>query len=214
VLRGRQARIRRLDLNQCRAAADIFNIENIYAPSGAAFAWRRDMSITDKAWSPYVAGIIIGLLQIPAFLLIETALGASSSYVTVGGLIASWIDPSILKIDYVARHIAATGKNWWQVALVISIAIGAFLSMKSSGAVRAPISPIWARALGSHSSAKRYAVAFGAGFLMLFGARIADGCTSGHGLSGMAQLAVGSTVAVAAMFVGGIATAMLLLRRI
>jgi hypothetical protein len=172
------------------------------------------MSITDKAWSPYIAGIIIGLLQIPAFLLIETALGASSSYVTIGGLVASWIDPSILKIDYVARHVAATGKNWWQVALVIGIAIGAFLSMKLSGAVRAPISPIWARALGSHSSAKRYAVAFGAGFLMLFGARIADGCTSGHGLSGMAQLAVGSTVAVAAMFVGGIATAMLLLRRI
>ena len=52
------------------------------------------------------------------------------------------------------------------------------------------------------------------GFLMLFGARIADGCTSGHGISGMAQLAVGSTVAVAAMFVGGIATATLVLRRI
>ena len=49
---------------------------------------------------------------------------------------------------------------------------------------------------------------------MLFGARIADGCTSGHGISGMAQLAVGSTVAVAAMFLGGIATATLVLRRI
>ena len=49
---------------------------------------------------------------------------------------------------------------------------------------------------------------------LLLGARIADGCTSGHGLSGMAQLAVGSTVAVAAMFTGGIATATLLLRRI
>jgi uncharacterized membrane protein YedE/YeeE len=49
---------------------------------------------------------------------------------------------------------------------------------------------------------------------LLLGARIADGCTSGHGLSGVAQLAVGSTVAVTAMFVGGIATAMLLLRRI
>ena len=43
---------------------------------------------------------------------------------------------------------------------------------------------------------------------MLFGARIADGCTSGHGLSGMAQLSVGSTVAVAAMFAGGIVTAL------
>src|SRR6476661_4618249 len=107
--------------------------------------------LTKQAWSPYFAGIVIGLLQIPAFLLIETALGASSSYVTVGGLIASWVDPSILKIDYVAKHLALTGKNWWQVALVGGIAIGAFISMKLSGAQRQAISPIWTRALGSAS---------------------------------------------------------------
>ena len=171
-------------------------------------------NLSDRAWSPYVAGVVIGLLQIPAFLLIETALGASSSYVTVGGLIASWVDPSVVKIDYVARHVATTGKNWWQVALVIGVAIGALLSSRLSGAVRSSASPIWSRALGSRSPALRYGVAFLAGFVMLFGARIADGCTSGHGLSGVAQLAVGSIVAVAAMFVGGIAAASLVLRRI
>jgi uncharacterized protein len=171
-------------------------------------------ALREKAWSPYAAGILIGLLQIPAFLIIETALGASSSYVTVGGLLASWIDPSILEIDYVARHVAAAAKNWWQVALVGGIAVGAFLSAQLSGARRKPISPIWTRALGSASPAKRYAIAFIAGFLMLLGARIADGCTSGHGLSGTAQLAVGSIVAVLAMFAGGIGTALLALRRI
>jgi uncharacterized membrane protein YedE/YeeE len=170
--------------------------------------------LSDKAWSPYVAGIVIGLLQIPAFLIIETALGASSSYVTVGGLIASWIDPSILQIDYVAKHVAATAKNWWQVALVVGIAVGAFLSSRLSGALRRPVSPIWSHALGTDAPGRRYLLAFVAGFLMLFGARIADGCTSGHGLSGLAQLAVGSTVAVAAMFAGGIGAAFLLLRRI
>jgi uncharacterized membrane protein YedE/YeeE len=171
-------------------------------------------SLADRAWSPYVAGILIGLLQIPAFLIIETALGASSSYVTIGTLIASWIDPSILSIGYAANHVAATAKNWWQVALVGGIAIGAFASARWSGARRRAISPIWTRALGSPSPVRRYAVAFAGGFVMLLGARVADGCTSGHGLSGMAQLAVGSTVAVAAMFSGGIATAFLVLRRI
>ena len=170
--------------------------------------------LSQKAWSPYLAGIVIGLLQIPAFLIIETALGASSSYVTVGGIIAAWFDPALLNVGYVARHVAVTAKNWWQVALVGGVALGAFISMTMSGARRQAISPIWQRALGSASPAKRYAVAFFGGFIMLFGARIADGCTSGHGLSGMAQLAVGSTVAVAAMFVGGIATATLVLRRI
>lgn len=172
------------------------------------------LSLRDKAWSPYAAGIVIGLLQIPAFLMIDTALGASSSYVTIGGLIASWVDPSVLQIDYVAKHLTATAKNWWQVALVVGIAIGAFASAKLSSTMRSGISPIWSRALGSPSPGRRYAVAFVAGFLMLLGARIADGCTSGHGLSGMAQLAVSSTIAVAAMFAGGIAAAFLLLRRI
>jgi len=171
-------------------------------------------SIFDKAWSPYVAGVVIGLLQIPAFLMIETALGASSSYVTVGAFLWGLLDPSLLKIDYVARHLAPSAKNLWQVALVIGIAAGAFASMRLSGARRQPVSPIWARALGTPSPALRYAVAFVAGFLMLFGARIADGCTSGHGLSGIAQLSVGSTVAVAAMFAGGIVTASLALRRL
>ena len=173
-----------------------------------------DVSLRDRAWSPYLAGVVIGLLQVPAFLLIETALGASSSYVTIGGLLASTVDPSIAQIDYVAKHIAATGKNWWQVALVVGIALGAFASMRLSGARRQPVSPIWTRALGTASVPIRYAVAFAGGFLMLLGARLADGCTSGHGLSGVAQLAVSSTIAVAAMFAGGIAVALLRLRRI
>ena len=171
------------------------------------------ISVREKAWSPYVSGIAIGLLQVPAFLLIDTALGTSSSYVTVGASLVSWIDPGIANIDYAARHMAASGKNWWQVALVLGIAIGAFVSMRASGARRQAISPIWARALGTSNPKVRYAVAFGAGFLMLFGARLADGCTSGHGLSGVAQLAVSSSVAVTAMFVGGIVTALVALRR-
>src|SRR5215510_12010082 len=155
--------------------------------------------LTKQVWSPYAAGIVIGLLQIPAFLLIESALGTSTAYVTVVRTFASWFDPSI--------HDAPTSRNWWQVALLVGIAMGAFMSMRLSGARRHTISPIWQRALGSSSAARRYAVAFVGGFLLLIGARIADGCTSGHGLSGVAQLAVGSTVAVAAMFAGGIATA-------
>ncbi|MEE4378192.1 MAG: YeeE/YedE thiosulfate transporter family protein, partial [Candidatus Competibacteraceae bacterium] len=47
---------------------------------------------------------------------------------------------------------------------------------------------------------------------LLLGARIAGGCTSGHGISGIAQLAVGSMLAVAAMFAGGILVAMLFKR--
>ena len=77
---------------------------------------------------------------------------------------------------------------------------------------RSGYSPIWRRVIGTRASALRFPMAFVGGFLMLLGARIADGCTSGHGISGIAQLSIGSFIAVAAMFAGGIGTAMLLRR--
>ncbi len=166
---------------------------------------------TEKAWSPYIAGTIIGLLQIPTFLLMDTALGASSSFVTVAAHIASIFDARIADAKYLASHLWGA-KNWWQVAIVVGIALGAFLSMRLSGARRQTISPVWARATGTTTLWARAPLAFFAGFIMLFGARIAGGCTSGHGISGMAQLSVGSTLAVVGMFAGGIATAMLLRR--
>jgi uncharacterized membrane protein YedE/YeeE len=169
------------------------------------------LSLRQKAWSPYAAGILIGLLQVPAFLLINTALGASSSYVTLAGNLAALIDPGAAKIDYIAKHLAGA-KNWWQVALVVGVALGALLSSRLSGAQRPSMSYVWERGLGIRSMSQRLPLAFVAGFIMLFGARIADGCTSGHGLSGIAQLSIGSFIAVAAMFAGGIATAMMLRR--
>jgi hypothetical protein len=167
--------------------------------------------LTEKSWSPYVAGAIIGLLQIPTFLLMETALGASSSFVTAAAHIAALVDPGVEKIKYFTSHMWGA-KNWWQVAVVAGIGIGAYLSMRLSGAVRETISPVWARAMGTSTLATRAPIAFLGGFISLLGARIAGGCTSGHGISGMAQLSAGSTVAVAAMFAGGILTAMLLRR--
>ena len=167
------------------------------------------MKLSDKSWSPYVSGVLIGLLQIPAFLLINTALGTSSSYVTLSATLASLFDPEIVQIDYVAKHLSGA-KNWWQVATVVGIAIGAFISSRLSGTSRATISAIWGKALGTSSLGLRMLIAFFSGFLLLLGARIADGCTSGHGVSGMAQLAISSFVTVACMFAGGMIVALFL----
>lgn len=166
---------------------------------------------TDRVWSPYLAGIVIGLLQIPAFLLVGTALGASSSFVTAGGYLASVADGSVTQIDYFARYMTSD-KYFWQSAMVLGIAVGAFLSARASGSLRPSFSPAWRRMVGIRSLPARAAMGFAGGFVMLLGARIAGGCTSGHGVSGMAQLAVGSFVAVAAMFAGGILVASLFRR--
>lgn len=172
--------------------------------------WRKTGSVLGRrAWSPYAAGVLIGLLQIPAFLLVNTALGASSSFVTLSAHIASWFDAGAMDNAYFASH-AAGGKNWWQVALVIGIALGAYVSARLSRTRRAAVAPVWEKATGIASFAPRAAMAFVGGFILLFGARIAGGCTSGHGVSGIAQLAVSSMITMAAMFAAGIAAAMLM----
>lgn len=167
--------------------------------------------LSSKVWSPYAAGAVIGLLQIPTFLLMDTALGASSSFVTVAAHVAALFDPAVQKIGYFTSHMSGA-KNWWQVAVVVGIGIGAFISCSLSGALRHPVSPVWARTMGTSTLGTRAPVAFLGGFIALLGARIAGGCTSGHGISGIAQLSVGSTVAVIAMFAGGILAASLLRR--
>lgn len=159
--------------------------------------------LSARFWSPYAAGIVIGLLQIPAFLLINTALGASSSFVTVAASIAGLFDPAIAAIPYFKSHVA-TAKDWWQVALVAGIAIGAFISVKLAGTTRPAMSEMWGRVMGIRSFPARLAVAFAGGFILLLGARIANGCTSGHGLSGLAQLAISSMIAIAVLFGSGV----------
>jgi hypothetical protein len=104
----------------------------------------------DRAWSPYLAGVVIRLLQIPAFLVLDTAIGTSSSYVTVGVSLAELGDPAVRGIEYTAKHVDGA-TNWWQVALVGGIAIGGLISSRLSGMQRRGISPVWARALGSDS---------------------------------------------------------------
>ncbi|KAI2465517.1 hypothetical protein F4781DRAFT_24165 [Annulohypoxylon bovei var. microspora] len=48
------------------------------------------------------------------------------------------------------------------------------------------------------------------GVFLALGSRMAGGCTSGHGISGLSLLSVSSFVTVAAMFAGGISAAMIL----
>jgi uncharacterized membrane protein YedE/YeeE len=55
--------------------------------------------------------------------------------------------------------------------------------------------------------------AFIGGVVIIFGARLADGCTSGHGISGVLQLAVSSWTFFIVMFASGIVTAFILFRR-
>ena len=59
------------------------------------------------------------------------------------------------------------------------------------------------------SRLRRGLIAFIGGLIAMFGARLADGCPSGHGLSGSLQLAVSGFIALICFFIGGIIMARL-----
>jgi uncharacterized membrane protein YedE/YeeE len=68
---------------------------------------------------------------------------------------------------------------------------------------------VWRERFGP-SVPKRMLGAFLGGLLAMFGARLADGCTSGNGISGSLQLAVGGWTFFMTLFAFGILTSLAL----
>ena len=73
------------------------------------------------------------------------------------------------------------------------------------------IPELWASTFGP-AVVPRHLTALLGGVILGFGARWANGCTSGHGISGTLQLAVSGWLAAICFFIGGIAAAMLIFR--
>lgn len=94
--------------------------------------------------------------------------------------------------------------------LLIGVFLGSMLSSRLSGdRSNIAVPPLWRWRFGE-STGKRFAAAFIGGALMVLGARVAGGCTSGHGISGTLQLAVQSWLFIGLAFATAIATAFLI----
>ena len=160
------------------------------------------------AWSPYVVGAGIGVLSWLTFYFADKAIGASSFYATLAGFIGK----------LVARRHTGSLKYYqttpprvdWGFVFVICTILGGLIAAWTGGEFRNEwLHPMWVDRFGD-SIVLRGGIGFAGGVLMAFGARLAGGCTSGHGISGTLQLNAGSWLTVVCMFIGGIATAMLL----
>jgi len=167
-------------------------------------------------WSPYVVGTGIGVLSWATFYFMSKALGTSTTMVNCAAGIEGLVAQGHVEANaYFAKAVVSTADKArplieWQFALVAMLAVGAFISAKLSGsAIRESVPSLWAWRFGP-SKLKRYTFAFIGGIVLLFGARLADGCTSGHAISGGLQLAISSWTFTIAMFASGIATAFLM----
>jgi hypothetical protein len=170
--------------------------------------------LTRERWSPYLIGAGIGVLSWVTFGLMGKALGASTTMVRWAGLIESVFSAEHVRSNaYFAKYLIDKPAVDWQMMLVIGLPLGALASALLSKSFRTEVVPtLWAWRFGS-SRPLRYAAAFAGGAIMLFGARLAGGCTSGHGISGGLQFTVGSWIFFASFFTAGIISAFALFGR-
>ena len=182
-------------------------------PMRAAFAAESGVNALDypgPAWSPYLVGAAIGVLSWLTFYFSDKPIGASSFYAQVAGFFGKLIAPRHTKsLAYFKDNPPRVG--WEFVFVVTAIAGGAIAALTGGEFANEWLSPMWVARFGD-SIALRAVIAFGGGILMAFGARLAGGCTSGHGISGTLQLNLASWIAVVCFFIGGIAVAMLLFK--
>lgn len=163
------------------------------------------------AWSPYVVGALIGVLVMLTLTFSKKPVGASSAYADAAGLIGRAIAPGhIGTLKYFRDEKPAIS---WTLLFVTGTIGGAFLAAWTGGELTgAYLQDLWVARFGPDSVLLRTILALAGGIVMAYGARMAGGCTSGHGISGTLQLAVGSWISVICFFIGGVATAMLLYR--
>jgi uncharacterized protein len=160
------------------------------------------------AWSPYFVGAGIGVLSWLTFYFADKPIGASSFYAMVAGLIGKLVARRHTEsLNYYQTNPPAVDYGF---VFVICTILGGFIAAWTGGEIRNEwLHPMWVERFGD-GIALRGIVGFIGGVLMAFGSRLAGGCTSGHGISGTLQLNAGSWLTVIFMFIGGIATAMLL----
>lgn len=164
-----------------------------------------------------VAGLLLGLLVVLATALVQP-FGVSTQYVLTDAIVLHSTAPAAAEsIEYLNKY---GQKEDWSVGygwmLVFGMFIGSGIAALATHRFRQrkiPALPdMWMAQFGEHKG-KRYLHAFIGGVLLLFGARMAGGCTSGHMISGISQLTVGSFIFGAAIFASGIITARMLYKK-
>lgn len=147
------------------------------------------------AWFPngaahYLAGgLLIGVAVSFAFAMSGLVTGMSSFFTT------TWSYVSRRPFFQQARF---TGTRDWRLALAVGLVLGGLLFVVTGGAPFQTQLPWWQLAIG--------------GFIAGFGARLSNGCTSGHGICGLAAFQRPSLLAVIVFLAVAMVTARIVVR--
>ena len=138
-----------------------------------------------QGWAHYLAGgLLLGLGM--SLLFVATGLiGGMSTVFT-----SLWSFLSSAPYFREERFVSSRG---WRLVYALGVVLGALAWRLASGDASITHVPLWQLATG--------------GFIAGFGARLANGCTAGHGICGMASLQPASIVAVLTFLATAILTA-------
>lgn len=171
--------------------------------------------IRKETWSPYVAGILLGIVGILAVLLSNSLLGASGAFENIAGMIGKTVAPTLFNNLYF-NFIMPPGITYG-VMMLIGLFFGGMIGAATSGTLKwgkkgaANSDEQWKRIFGSQTW-KRWVLAFVGAIILEYAAGIAGGCTSGLAISGGMLLAPAAFLFIAGMFASGIITALLIYR--
>ena len=144
-----------------------------------------------QPWPWWFSGILIGLTVPLLYILAGRSFGVSTSLQQIGAVCLTQSNLSYFK-DFNKR------KGMWLLFFVGGIVIGGFVATQFLSAAPIEFLPASYLSLGG---AVRLLIG---GLLIGFGARYAGGCTSGHAITGIANLNWPSLVATVFFFVGGL----------
>ena len=156
-------------------------------------------------WSGWIGGIAVGVYGLMQVVLTGEVLGVSSGYGNICGAVGRQSFYRKGKYDKLSD---------WRLLFIVGIVIGgALASYTSPGHWVASFSlgPMYDAVFPDALWAKCLVLLVG-GVMMGWGARMADGCTSGHAISGIALGNWPSMLAGGLFFVGGIVAVQLLFR--
>ena len=161
--------------------------------------------MNEKYWSPYAAGFVLGLVLLATFVIMGRGLGASGALMRVTTYAVDQISPQHVDNNpYFAKYAGGDtpALHDWLVFEIIGVIIGGLLSGMFAKRLRLQTDK------GPNITVPfRLTLAFLGGGLMGFGARLAQGCTSGQALTGGATLALGSWAFMMTMFAAAYAIA-------
>ncbi len=158
-----------------------------------------------RRYPPVLAGIVIGISMLLAWVVSGRGIGASGALTRIVATLQHWLMPALTERSaYFAPYFAggANPLNDYLLYLLAGLMIGAF-----TGALSCRDLSFSVQRGPRMSSGGRLTYALCGGALTGFAARLARGCTSGQGLVGAAQLSVGAWAFLLCIFAGGFATA-------